>query len=132
MSGPYFQRIVVTRKVYVLFLLSHINKTQRGKHIKIIFRHCCKISVEDTIFYKLTGQIKPNLSLKNRRKKKNWLCTEAKYKFTNFSQIPHHVEWRYPYISPWSNHWQTISNLRGIHHSESLANLLSLETCQYH
>lgn len=77
MHVPYFQR-TVNHKVCVLFLLSHINKTQRGKQMKKIFRQYYKISVEDDRYiYKLMGKIKIKLSLKSRRKNTQ-LCTEAK------------------------------------------------------
>lgn len=67
-APSYFQRIV-NHKVYALFLLSHINKTQRGKHSKTIFRHCCKISVEDMIFQKLIGKIKTELKSQKQEEK---------------------------------------------------------------
>lgn len=109
------------RKVDALFLLSYINKIQRGKQS---FAIAVRFPWRYTIFG--IDKIKTNFKFQKYNGEKK-LCTEARNKFTNFSQIPHHGEWRYPYIRPLSNHWQTISNLRRIHHSESLANLCHLK-----
>lgn len=93
--------------------------------LRIIFRHCYRFPWKIILrfFFCKLWPIKNQIS-QNREKYE--LCTYVKQVSTDFSQIPHHVECRIPYTSPFSNHLQTICSLLGIHHSEPLANLCHL------
>lgn len=67
MHVPYFQR-TGNHKVCIISTL-YVNKTQRGKYIKTIFRQYCKISVEDDTIYKLTDQIKTEFKSQKQERK---------------------------------------------------------------